>query len=241
MSAPIAHERISVTIDGRGVTVQRGQTVLDAARAAGVAVPTLCHLDGLTPVGACRLCMVELRPSGRLIPACAVAAEEGMEVVTATPVLQAMRRDVTELLFSERNHICAVCVANGRCELQDMAHKIGVTEVDFDYRHPHCEIDASHREFILDHNRCILCTRCVRVCDEVEGAHTWDVMGRGIDARIIADLNRPWGESTDCTSCGKCVQLCPTGALWKKGAVPGDLHKDPSIAGTLAARRKDLL
>jgi bidirectional [NiFe] hydrogenase diaphorase subunit len=238
MSAPVAHDRISVTIDGRGVTVQRGRTILDAARAAGVAIPTLCHLDGLTPVGACRLCMVELRPSGRLVPACAVAAEEEMEVVTETPALRAMRRDVTELFFSERNHICAVCVANGRCELQDMARKVGVTEVDFDYRHPPCEVDASHAQFILDHNRCILCTRCVRVCDEVEGAHTWDVMGRGIDARIIADLNRPWGESVSCTSCGKCVQVCPTGALYRKGEAVGEKSRDRNFLAHLVDLRE---
>lgn len=101
-------------------------------------------------------------------------------------------------------------------------------------------MDASHKDFVLDHNRCVLCTRCVRVCDEIESAHVWDVMGRGVESRLISDFNQPWGESTDCTNCGKCVQVCPTGALWKKGSVPGELKKGPSIAGVLAARRKAL-
>jgi bidirectional [NiFe] hydrogenase diaphorase subunit len=238
MSAALSPTRISVTIDGRGVTVQRDQTILDAARAAGVAIPTLCHLDGLTPVGACRLCLVELQPSGRLVPACAVAAEEGMEVVTDTPDLRAMRRDVVELFFSERNHICAVCVANGRCELQDMARVLGVTAVNVEYLHPRCEVDASHALFVIDHNRCIMCTRCVRVCDEIEGAHTWDVMGRGINARIIADLNRPWGESASCTSCGKCVQVCPTGALYRKGESVGEKSRDRNLLAHLVDLRE---
>lgn len=238
MSAALSPTRISVTIDGRGVTVHRDQTILDVARAADVAIPTLCHLDGLTPVGACRLCLVELQPSGRLVPACAVAAEEGMEVVTDTPDLRAMRRDIVELFFSERNHICAVCVANGHCELQDMARVLGVTEVNVEYLHPHCEVDASHELFVIDHNRCIMCTRCVRVCDEIEGAHTWDVMGRGINARIIADLNRPWGESVSCTSCGKCVQVCPTGALYRKGESVGEKSRDQNLLAHLVDLRE---
>jgi bidirectional [NiFe] hydrogenase diaphorase subunit len=86
-------------------------------------------------------------------------------------------------------------------------------------------MDASHERFVLDHNRCILCTRCVRVCDEVEGAHTWDLMGRGINSRVISDLNQPWGASDSCTSCGKCVQVCPTGALFAKGATVAEMTK----------------
>ena len=117
----------------------------------------------------------------------------------------------------ERNHICSVCVANNHCELQDLAASLGLTHFELPAVNPRVGIDASHPLFAIDHNRCVMCTRCVRVCDEIEGAHTWDVMGRGIDARVVTDLGTPWGESPTCTSCGKCVQVCPTGALFEKG------------------------
>jgi bidirectional [NiFe] hydrogenase diaphorase subunit len=108
-------------------------------------------------------------------------------------------------------------VANRHCELQDLAVELGVTHFDLPAVNPRLGVDASHRLFAIDHNRCVLCTRCVRVCDEIEGAHTWDVMGRGLAAQVVTDLGAPWGESTTCTSCGKCVQVCPTGALFEKG------------------------
>ena len=121
------------------------------------------------------------------------------------------------MLFVERNHVCSVCVANNNCELQAHAQALGVTRFELPGLDPLVGVDASHDRFVIDHNRCILCTRCVRVCAEIEGAHTWDVMGRGADARVVTDLGTPWGESATCTSCGKCVQVCPTGALFEKG------------------------
>jgi bidirectional [NiFe] hydrogenase diaphorase subunit len=121
------------------------------------------------------------------------------------------------MIFVERNHVCSVCVANNHCELQDMADRLGVTHFDLPRILPKVEIDASHRLFAIDHNRCILCLRCVRVCDEIEGAHTWDIMHRGLETRVQTDMGIPWGESATCTSCGKCVQVCPTGALFEKG------------------------
>ena len=116
-------------------------------------------------------------------------------------------------------------VANGNCELQDMAIAQGVDHVRYDYLTPACEVDLSNPRFGVDHNRCILCTRCVRACDEIEGAHTWDVMGRGINARVITDLHQPWGESESCTSCGNCVHVCPTGALVEKGRSVAEMTK----------------
>jgi bidirectional [NiFe] hydrogenase diaphorase subunit len=143
-----------------------------------------------------------------------------------------------ELLFVERNHICAVCVSNGHCELQTLAQTLGLTHVSFPYNYPRLPVDVSHPRFVLDHNRCILCTRCVRVCDEIEGAHVWDVAGRGINSRLVSDLDRPWGESQSCTSCGKCVQVCPTGALVEKGRAVEEMTKRNAVVTQLAAKRE---
>ncbi len=216
----------TLTLDGRPVSAGPDQTVLDLCREHGIPLPTLCHLDGLSEVGACRLCLVEVKGAPRLQPACATVPEEGMEIATDSERLRRYRRQILELLFAERNHICAVCVANGRCELQDLATTLGMESVRFPYRHPRTEMDASHPRFVLDHARCILCTRCVRVCDEIEGAHTWDVAGRGAASRVIIDLAQPWGTSTSCTSCGKCVQVCPTGALFETLTMSGATWKN---------------
>lgn len=215
----------TLKIDGRDVTGRQEESILDVARQNGIFVPRLCEMDGLTDVGACRLCLVEIKGQNKLLPACVTAVEEGMEVTTDSERLQNYRRMILELLFTERNHVCSVCVSNGHCEMQMLAQKLGITHVHFPYRYPKEAVDASHDRFVIDHNRCILCTRCVRVCDEIEGAHTWDVMGRGTKASVITDLNRPWGESQTCTGCGKCVQVCPTGALSEKGQAAGEMLK----------------
>jgi bidirectional [NiFe] hydrogenase diaphorase subunit len=166
-----------------------------------------------------------------------VVAEE-MDVRTETPRLREYRRMLVELLLAERNHICSVCVVNGHCELQSMAYTLGVTHVRFPYVTPDLPMDLSHERFGLDHNRCILCTRCVRTCDQIEGAHTWDVMGRGANSRVIADMNQPWGEAVTCTSCGKCVQACPTGALFRQGSTVAEMEKDRTMLQFLIAARE---
>jgi bidirectional [NiFe] hydrogenase diaphorase subunit len=237
MSA-VAVDVKTLTIDGVEVSARADQTVLEVAREQNIFIPTLCHLDGLSDVGACRLCVVEVKNSPKLFPACVLQVQEGMEVTTTSEKLLHHRRTILELLFAERNHICAVCVANGNCELQTMAVSQGLTHVRLPYRNPKLEVDASHERFVADHNRCILCTRCVRVCSEIEGAHIWDVKGRGIDCMVITDLNQPWGSSA-CTRCGKCIQVCPTGALFDRAKVGVDHPKYPEFLPYLNMMREE--
>jgi len=227
----------TLMIDGQEVSARRGQTILEVARENEIEIPTLCHLDGLRDVGACRICVVEVKGSNKLMPACVTAIFEGMEVTTQSERLNRHRRMILEMLFAERNHVCSVCVANGHCELQSLAQMQGLTHVRLPYRNPNLSVDSSHERFTADHNRCILCTRCVRVCAEVEGAHVWDVMGRGIDSLLITDLHEPWGEST-CTRCGKCVQVCPTGALFDKSKIGAEHPKYPDFLPYLKMMRE---
>jgi bidirectional [NiFe] hydrogenase diaphorase subunit len=231
----------TLTIDGKPVGADENDTILQAATEAGINIPTLCHLDGLTDVGACRLCLIEVTGSKKLLPACTTKVAEDMEIKTTSERLQKYRRMTLELLFAERNHICAVCVANRHCDLQNLAASHGVTHIRFPYQYPNVPVDASHDWFVMDHNRCILCTRCVRVCDEIEGAHTWDVMGRGTNSRVITDLNEPWGDSETCTSCSKCVQVCPTGALSSKGKSVAEMVKRRDFLPYLVQQREERL
>jgi bidirectional [NiFe] hydrogenase diaphorase subunit len=162
-----------------------------------------------------------------------------MEVTVHSERIDRYRRGILELLFAERNHVCSVCVTNGHCDLQTLALTLGMTHVHFPYQYPRLPVDASHERFLVDHNRCILCTRCVRVCDEIEGAHTWDVTARGADCRVITDLAQPWGQSESCTGCGKCVQVCPTGALSEKGKSVAEMFKRRQFLPYLTLMREE--
>jgi bidirectional [NiFe] hydrogenase diaphorase subunit len=216
----------TLRIDGVDVAANEGQSILAVATENGIHIPTMCHLQGLTDIGSCRLCVVQVAGSNKLTPACTTIVSEGMEVTTNSEELVEYRKTITEMMYLERNHICAVCVANNHCELQDLAEELQVDHFELPVINPAVGIDASHPLYAIDHNRCIMCIRCVRVCGEIEGAHTWGVMGSGINERVVTDMGAPWGDSATCTSCGKCVQVCPTGALFEKGRSIGEGSKE---------------
>jgi bidirectional [NiFe] hydrogenase diaphorase subunit len=228
---------VKIRIDGEVIPAAPGQSILEVARTNNRYIPALCWMEGLTPVGACRLCVVEVSGVNRLVPACTTPVADGQAVVTTSDKIAAYRRIALELLFAERNHVCAVCVSSGHCELQSLAQDHGMTHVRYAYGYPRLAVDTSHPRYVLDHNRCVLCSRCVRTCAEIEGAHVWDIAGRGIESHLVSELQRPWGESASCTSCGKCVQACPTGAMAEKGWAVEEMTKQRAVVSRLTSMR----
>lgn len=230
--------QLTLTIDGKNLSVEAGTTILDAARSAGIPIPTLCHLDGVHDVGACRVCLVEVEGQRNPLPACTTEVTSGMKVLTATPALQESRRMVVEMLIAGGSHPCAVCVASGNCELQSMAVATGMDHNSFVQSAIPREVDLSHAQFAVDRNRCILCQRCVRVCQEVEGASVWNLALRGDRSYVVAGMDQAWGTVSTCTSCGKCVDSCPTGCLSRKGVTQGGKKRCTIALKDIVAGRK---
>lgn len=204
---------IQLTVNGQPVEVEAGSTILDAVRKAGFNVPTLCYHPKLVPYGSCRLCLVEVEGARTLQPSCVVPATNGQVVHTDTDKTKSAREFILSMIFSERNHFCMYCQdTDGDCVLQQAAYDEGMTHWPITPAYKPFMVDASHPDFILDNNRCILCRRCVRACTELVGNATLGFEERGSGSILIADNNVPLGEST-CISCGNCEQFCPTGAL----------------------------
>jgi CRP-like cAMP-binding protein/Fe-S-cluster-containing hydrogenase component 2 len=217
---------VDLLIDGKPVRVPEGTSVFDAARMNGTPIPTLCHLQNETPVGVCRLCLVDA--GGRVLSAsCVRPVEPNMKVVTNSEKVLAARKTVLELLMSDHPTPCARQQHSGDCELETQAHAAGITEPRFAKRTVARGRDESSLAIAVDHDACILCDRCIRGCDEIKSNFVLGRMGKGYTAGIAFDLNSPMGDST-CISCGECMVSCPTGALTNRG-----------VAGTAIAKTAD--
>ena len=228
---------INLKINGQDVASKDGDTILKAAKEHGINIPTLCEFDGLTSLGGCRLCLVEVKGSPKLFPACTTPVNNGMEVTTDSDRLKLYRKMALELILSERIHVCSVCVANNNCELQDLANKLGVDHVRFERNWKSRNVDSTHEFLVFDRNRCILCSRCIKVCDQIEGVHVLDLKMRGKDSEVIVDLDDKWGDSKSCTSCRKCAKVCPVGSIYVEGQ-PVIQTRDKKIAEFVLERRR---
>ncbi len=212
---------VEIEIDGLPARVKAGSTIMRAARENGVDVPKLCASDNLEPFGSCRLCLVEIEGRKGYPASCTTPVEAGMKIRTQTEALAKLRRNVMELYISDHPLDCLTCSANGDCELQDMAGAVGLREVRYGFdgeNHLDAEIDSSNPYFSFDPSKCIVCSRCVRACDEVQGTFALTIAGRGFESKVSASIDQDFIDS-ECVSCGACVQACPTATLMEKSII----------------------
>jgi len=208
---------VTLTIDDREVNTPKGTSILMAARQIGIQIPTLCYHPRLSVSGACRMCVVEIWGRPVLVASCSAVAEEGMQVYTSSERVVKARRLVVQLLLASGDHNCLTCQANGACELQALAYQLGVETLEFPPRPTGYPKDTSNAMIERDPDKCILCGRCVRACNEVQVNEAIDFGYRARQAKIITAWDRPYGQS-DCVFCGECVSVCPTGALTERQA-----------------------
>jgi predicted molibdopterin-dependent oxidoreductase YjgC len=222
---------MKVTIDGKAIEVSEGTTVLEAARMLDISIPTLCHHPKLTPFGGCRLCIVEIKGIGRPVTSCTTPVSDGMEVTTSSPQIEDLRRTVLELILSDHPNDCMVCERAGDCTLQEMAYSYGIKENRFaGERRVYARKDGN--AFIeRDMEKCIMCGRCVKVCDEIQGVHAIDFAYRGFKSKVCP----PYEHNLDCEFCGQCVSVCPTGALtgkmWSLKGRQKDIKEIDTVCG----------
>ncbi|MBV8783567.1 MAG: formate dehydrogenase subunit alpha [Gammaproteobacteria bacterium] len=218
---PTAGAEVTLEIDGRAITVPEGTSVMRAAALAGVAVPKLCATDTLKAFGSCRLCLVEIEGRKGYPASCTTTVAAGMKIRTQSGKLQELRRGVIDLYVSDHPLECQGCPAEGHCELQDMAAAVGITETSYapgGRMHRPLPKDESNPYFAFDPQLCIVCSRCVRACDETQGTLALTIQGRGFESKVAASEDQPFLES-ECVSCGACVEACPTGALTEKSVI----------------------
>ena len=202
------------TLDGKVIPFEEGETIMEAAAAAGVYIPHLCHHPEFKPHGSCKLCTVSI--GGRLGAACTNRAAEGMAVESETEALNADRRALTQMLFVEGNHVCPSCEKSGNCQLQAVAYHLGMLTPHFAQFYPARDLDASHRDVMLERNRCILCELCVRASRDVDGKNVFGVGGRGIRARLIVNSASGRLADTNLSVTDRAAEVCPTGAILRK-------------------------
>ena len=225
---------VSLTIDGVDISVPEGTSLMRAASEAGISVPKLCASDNLDPFGSCRLCLVEIEGRRGYPASCTTPAAEGLKVSTQTPKLEDLRRGVMELYISDHPLDCLTCATNGDCELQDMAGAVGLRDVRYGYEgenHLDSVKDETNPYFTFDPSKCIVCSRCVRACEEVQGTYALTIDGRGFESKVSAG-NKDFMDS-ECVSCGACVQACPTATLIEKSIIDNGIP-DRSVTTTCA-------
>lgn len=222
-------KKIKITINGKTIEVPENITVLEAAKTAGIAIPTLCWHPKLTPFGGCRLCIVEIKGISRPITSCTTPVSDGMEVTTSTPQLEDLRKTILELILSDHPNDCMICEKAGDCTLQELAYFYGIRENRFaGERRIYSQKDGN--PFIeRDMEKCILCGRCVKICDEVQGVGAIDFAYRGFKSKICP----PYEKDLDCEFCGQCVAVCPTGALTGKQWAHKGRQKDIKEVDTI--------
>lgn len=208
-------QTVNITINGRAIKARAGQTVLEAANEAGIKIPTLCHHPALEPIGACRMCLIELSENQPLHPACTYPVSEGLNVVTHSERVEEARRFVLNLILSDHPLDCMTCERTGNCELQDLAYQYGIKETRFPGKQHEYPIDTSNPFYERDYRKCILCRRCVRACNEINGVEAIGMIDRGWSSKVGTAFDDLMQNST-CEFCGMCVEVCPTGALQPK-------------------------
>lgn len=204
-----------ITIDGKVCQFRSGQTIYELAKENGIYIPVLCHQEQLKPVGACRICVVEVEKARTLVASCAMPAEDGMVVHTGTDRVKKSRRLTVELLMSQSHHNCITCESSGNCLLQDLAYAMGIEISRFDEPEEVKVPEQNNEMIIRDMNKCVLCGLCVRACNEIQVNNAIDYTGRGSTATVGAPFGLRY-EDSDCVFCGECMRLCPVGALTEK-------------------------